>query len=165
MSFAKSNAVTLQAEEDLYLAADGVTVVHAGDYRAATLLARAGHDIPPKLVERLKLDEGTKVETLQKEGPKEEELVKAKDEYDKKVSEASVAHRKKDLKAAIAAYESASEIKNLAPTLRADALAQVKALKTEAGLDTGKTLSKHGTVSNEDVESRSTRPETVPHKR
>lgn len=158
MSFSKTNATTLTADEDLYLAADGETIVHAGDWRAATLLARAGGDIHPKLVDRLKLNEGGKVEPLQKEGPKPEQLAAAKAEYDKQVQAAAVAYRKKDVPGALAAYEAAAKVPNLEPTHQNDARAQIKALKTELEGQKQHVLGKTGTLSPEEIAARSTRP-------
>lgn len=157
--FTKTNATTWTADEDLYLAADGTTIVHAGDWRAAILLAKAGGDIPPKLVERLKLSDGTTVAPLVKDPPKPEQTAAAKAEYDKQVAAAAVAYRKKDVPGAIAAYETAAKITNLEPTHQADARAQIKSLKTQLEGEKAHVVSKTGTVSSEEIANRSTRPE------
>lgn len=57
------NAIELIAQERLYLAADGKTVVKEGDPLAASLLAGIGQVIPRHLVTRLGLKDAIAAET------------------------------------------------------------------------------------------------------
>jgi len=69
----RSSNIGLIAAEDLFLEADGRTLVKAGDPKAAFLLARKDNEIPIGEIRRLGLSEETKLDeakTVSLEQPK-----------------------------------------------------------------------------------------------
>lgn len=65
----RQESVGFIAEERLWLASDGKTILRDGDWRAAQLLAPKGGVIPEKLATRLGMGKGVKIEPLQTAPP------------------------------------------------------------------------------------------------
>jgi hypothetical protein len=75
----RSSSIGLVAAEDLFLEADGRTLVKAGDPKAAFLLARKGNEIPIGEIRRLGLTEETKLDEPKTVSPDQPQTISPED--------------------------------------------------------------------------------------